>query len=64
MNVLGMFGDVDDFLLCLAPQWRANRGFPQASRKRTSQFHPPEEMTILIFVRLSHDRTVRVYDTE
>jgi hypothetical protein len=59
-----VFCDVDDFLLCFEPQFKARQRAEGKQRQRSGQLCPSEIMTILIHVHQSHYRTFKADDTE
>lgn len=64
MSLLELFCDVDDFLLCFTPHWKASQLAARKGRQRASQLCESEVMTILIHFHQSHYRTFKAYYTE
>jgi len=65
MSILELFCSVDDFWQQFAPRWQHELlTSGQRQRKRLSDMHPSEIMTILILFHQSHYRTFKAYYTE
>ena len=64
MSLLELFCAVDDFMLTIAPQWKASQVAAGKQRERAGQLCPSEVMTILIHFHQSHYRTFKAYYTE
>jgi hypothetical protein len=64
MSFLELFCDVDDFMLCFLPQWKATQLSTGKQRERAGQLCASEVMTILIHFHQSQYRTFKAYSTE
>jgi hypothetical protein len=65
MSILDLFCSVDEFWVRFAPQWQAERlASGHRQRRRATQLHPSEIMTLLIWFHQSHYRTFKAYYTE
>jgi hypothetical protein len=65
MSILELFCSVDDFWQQFAPQWQQDLlTSGQRQRRRVTQLHPSEIMTILILFHQSHYRASKPINTQ
>jgi hypothetical protein len=64
VSILEMFCSVDEFWQQFAPAWERELLAAGRRRRRATQLHPSEIMTIVILFQQSHYRTFKVFYTE